>query len=53
MLKLFRKLFGIHSPSKLLREETVKALDEAQIEIKAWQENNKENIEKFQKQLNI
>ena len=53
MLEWFRKLFGIHSPSKLLMEQTVKALDEAQIELKAWQENNKEDIDKFQKQFKI
>lgn len=53
MLEWFRKIFGIHSPSKLLREATVKAVDEAQIEVKAWEENNKENIEKFQKQFKI
>lgn len=51
MLEWIKKVFGIHSPSKLLFEQTVKALNEADKEVKAWRENNKEDIEKFQKQF--
>ena len=47
------KIFGIHSPSKLFTEQAAKELAEAQKELKEWAENNKEEIEEFQKQLGI
>lgn len=53
MVGLLRKLFGIHLPSKLLREQTVKALAEADKEVKEWRKNNSEKIKEFQKQLQI
>lgn len=51
MAELLRKLFGVHSPSKLLHEQTVKALAEADKEVEEWRKNNSEKIKEFQRNL--